>query len=189
MNTPLRANKGSVLLVAMIFSLAIAFALSSYMAVALQSIKNSNRSIHGVSAMNIAETGLEEGLWNINAKIGGSTSFDPSTWTVNGGNATGSFNIATLGQHTSGTTNVYVKNYDGVAGAPTVVAHSLVSIPNQGTVEKWVQVQLQKRSYFATGLVAKESITFNGNNATVDSWPGRSLRHRRWSEGSHPREH
>lgn len=170
MNTPFRENRGSVILVAMIFSLAIAFAISSYMSIAIQSVKNSNRSVHGVSALNIAETGLEEGLWNINAKITGNASFDASVWTVSGLDAVGSFNISNLGQNTSGVTKVYVKNYDGVVAAPTVVAHSIVSLPGQNPVEKWVEVQLQKRSYFATGLVAKESITFNGNNATVDSW-------------------
>ncbi len=170
MSISLRENKGSVLLVSMVFSLAIAFAVTSYLSIAMQSIKSSNRSVHGVSAMNIAETGLEEGLWNVNALVAKTASFGASHWNLSGNDATGTFTVSNLGQNTAGTVNVYVKNYNGIASAPTVVAHSLVYLANQKPVEKWVEVQLQKRSFFASGLVAKKSITFNGNNATVDSW-------------------
>src|SRR5262249_48753570 len=66
----------------------------------------------------------------------------------------------------------YVRNYSGAAGiTPTVVAQSRVTLPNDTrTLTKMLEVQLRRRSKFAMGLVAKNQITFNGNNASVDSW-------------------
>jgi hypothetical protein len=37
-------------------------------------------------------------------------------------------------------------------------------------IEKWLEVTLGQTSKFSNGLVAKNSIFFDGNNATVDSW-------------------
>ena len=37
-------------------------------------------------------------------------------------------------------------------------------------IEKWIEVTLAKTSKFSNGLVAKNSIVFNGNGVTIDSW-------------------
>jgi hypothetical protein len=66
---------------------------------------------------------------------------------------------------------VFIYNYTGVA-APKVISRARVALggTNAAPIEKWIEVQLLKTSKFANGLVAKNSITFDGNNPTVDSW-------------------
>ena len=169
-------QQGSVLIVAMIFSAIIGISLVSYMQLGQTSLKISNNALYNNAAMNLAENGLEEAMHAINKRIS-----DPSySWSSNGwttaspvpaGDArrrlpsSGSY---TFDQGVTGTVRVYVYGYTG--SAPRIVSRSTVSIPRGGTVEKWVEVQLRRTSKFANGLVAKESIQFKGNNATVDSW-------------------
>jgi hypothetical protein len=43
-------------------------------------------------------------------------------------------------------------------------------MPRGAPIEKWIEITLTKRSKFALGLVAKDSIRFSGTNATMDSW-------------------
>jgi len=67
---------------------------------------------------------------------------------------------------------VYVDRFNPPSGVqPIVVARATVTIPNETrTVGKTVEVTLRRRSKFTMGLVARNTITFNGNNASVDSW-------------------
>lgn len=176
------SSKGSVLLTAMLFSVAMAMAVAGYFAVAIQSAKISNRSVQSIAALNVAETGLEEALWAINQRVAGSTtsftaagsigSFSSYNWSTSGSEAIGTFNLtsASLGQNASGVVKVYVQNYDGAAAAPTIVSHAIVTLGDGSSVNRWIKVRLDKRSYFAMGLVAKESLKFNGTNPSVDSW-------------------
>ena len=66
MKTKIKSERGSVLVLAMILSLAIAVAIGSYFSLATGGLKMSNRSYHYSAAMNVAETGLEEAMWSIN---------------------------------------------------------------------------------------------------------------------------
>jgi len=70
-----------------------------------------------------------------------------------------------------GSVRAYIYNYSG-SGSPTIVARSSVQLSGSSTppIEKWIEVQLQKTSKFSGGLIAKNSISFSGNNASVDSW-------------------
>src|SRR5690606_39775808 len=73
--------------------------------------------------------------------------------------------------NTTGTIKVYVDHYNpsGLT-SPRIVALATISIPNSAPITKQVEVTLSKRSYFAMGMVAENTITFGGNNAYVDSW-------------------
>src|SRR2546430_2058971 len=172
MKTNIKSERGSVLILAMIISLAIAVSIGSYFSLASSGMKMSNRSYHYSAAMNVAETGLEEAMWSINQQINGNALAFSSTygWSVSGNDATQKFGGFNLGTNTDGYTNVIVKHYNGVGGAPTLVARAVLTLPQGAPVEKWVEVTLSKRSKFASGLVAKRSITFAGTNPSVDSW-------------------
>jgi hypothetical protein len=78
--------------------------------------------------------------------------------------------VINLSQNATGRYRVYIYDYLGVA-SPKVVSRARITLGSGGTpIEKWVEVTLRKTSKFANGLVAKNSITFQGNNASVDSW-------------------
>jgi Tfp pilus assembly protein PilX len=168
-----RRDRGSLLIVAMILAAVIGISLVSYVQLGRSSLSISNRALYHNGAMNIAENGLEEAMYSINKKIADSS----YSWTANGWTSanSGADMRRTLGpytfdQNSTGTTRVYVVGYSGTA--PKAIARSTITLGGAASrpIEKWVEVQLRKTSKFSNGLVAKQSITFSGNNASVDSW-------------------
>ncbi|MDP3073289.1 MAG: hypothetical protein Q8N18_23560 [Opitutaceae bacterium] len=173
---PARRDRGSLLIVAMLLCAIIGVSLVSYMQLGKTNLSISNRAFYNNAAMNLAENGLEEAMYSINKKIA-DTSY---SWTANGWTAVNSGADArrilptsgsyTFDQNATGTVRVYVYGYQGTA--PKGVARSTITLggATSRTIEKWVEIQLRKTSKFSNGLVAKDSITFSGNNASVDSW-------------------
>jgi len=167
------AERGSLLIVAMLLCAIIGISLVSYINVGRSALKTSNRSLYNNAAMNLAENGLEEAMYSINKLVNDSTySFTGDGWTAVGSDdMKRKWTGTTFDQNATGEVRVYIYNYDGAA-APNIVARALVTVQgdsNKGTVEKWVRVQLRKTSKFANGLVAKQTINFNGS-PQVDSW-------------------
>jgi len=76
-----------------------------------------------------------------------------------------------FGGNTTGSVKVYVSNTSPTGSEkPTVVALSTVESPGTPVNTRMLQVTLSRRSYFANGLVAKDSVTFSGTRVSVDSW-------------------
>lgn len=161
-------QRGSLLIVAMIMAAVLGIAITSYIQLARTNLNVSNRAFYNNAAINLAETGLEEAMWSINQMVDGNGSAW-SGWTTSGNNARRKWTGYAFDQNATGTVRVYVTNYNG-ASNPTLVARSSVAVVGGAPIEKWIQVTLSKRSKFANGLVAKDSIRFSGNNASVDSW-------------------
>jgi hypothetical protein len=182
--SPFRSERGSLLIVSMIMCAIISISLVSYLRLGRTTMVTSNRALYNNAAMNLAENGLEEAMYALNKAVSDSS----FVWTSNGWTACGSGNVNarrrlpsatgtySFDQATTGYVRVYVYNYEGTGAAPKVVARSIVTLggATQRTLEKWVYVQLRTTSKFANGLVAKNSLTFNGNNASVDSWDSHS---------------
>jgi len=166
-------DRGSVLIAALVFSAVIAISIASYLNLSRTTAHISNRALYNNAAMNLAENGLEEAMYSINKKIA-----DPSyNWSGDGwdtstlaGNARRKWSGTTFEQNATGEVRTIVYNYGGSANLK-IVSRALVTLGNGGTpIEKWVEVSLSRTSRFANGLVAKDSIWFKGNNASVDSW-------------------
>ncbi len=163
-----RQQRGSVLLVALFFAMVIALSLGGYMSLVNNTIKSSNRSFYYNGALNLAESGLEQGLWSVNKAVAGAGNAW-TDWTIDGSAARQTFANWDFGPGVTGVVKVRVYNYAG-SSTKRIVARATLSTPNMAPVEKWLSVDLTRRSRFSNGLVAKDSVTFNGNNATVDSW-------------------
>lgn len=173
----LRSDRGSVLIVALILSAVVAISLTSYVRLGVSSQRISNRALYNNAAMNLAENGLEEAMYSINKMVADDT-YDWGDWKNNGtaanSDAWAQFPASgtyTFDQKTTGYVRVYVSNYKGVS-APTIISKATINLGGAASapIEKWVEVKLAKASKFANGLVAKDTILFKGNNATVDSW-------------------
>ncbi len=168
---PVRGQRGSLLIVAMILCAIIGISIASYINVGRSSLTMANRSLYNNGAMNLAENGLEEAMYSINRLVANSSySFTDDGWTpVGTTDMRRKWTGTTFDQNARGEVRVHIYNY---AGTPRVIARSIVTLGGQSTstIEKWIEVRLQKTSKFANGLVAKDSISFSGNNATVDSW-------------------
>lgn len=165
-------SRGSVLIVAMLFAALLAIALSSYVALNTHSLKMANRSFYATEAVNMAENAIEEALWSFNQfNDGVTTAWDG--WNTSGGAAaTRTFTDVCHGANATGSVKVYIDHYNPAAGVqPKVVAQASVMLPGgEQAVTKVVEVKLKRRTMFAGGLVALNRISFNGNNASVDSW-------------------
>lgn len=168
----LHSQRGSLLIVSMIMSAIIGISIVSYIKLGQTSQTIANRALYNNGAMNLAENGMEEAMYSINQLVANPT-YTWSGWTsVNGGvDAQRQWSGYTFDQNATGVVRVYVAHADGVL-APTILARSTVTLggARSAPIEKWIKVQLAMTSKFANGLVAKNTISFSGNNATVDSW-------------------
>jgi hypothetical protein len=154
---------------------AIALTLGSFLSLANQSSRLSYRTFYAGAAMNAAETGLEEAMWSINKRVAGDTDvWAANGWTVtSGGAARRTFTLDPVSGGATVEVKVHVSRANLVGNNPFVLARSIITPPRGAPIERWVNITLSKRSRFAVGLVAKDSIRFNGNNASVDSYDSR----------------
>lgn len=171
-----RSRRGSLLIVAMLLAAGISISLVSYLRLSSTSLRLAQRSFQGVSALNVAETGLEQALYAFNQNLSNGVALNTawSGWTTDAGAHTakrrfpdsGTF---TLASGTSGHVKVFVQNYD-LNGTPLVVAKASVSgADGSSAVEKFLEIQLSRRSLWGYGVVGKSSVRMN-SNAKVDSW-------------------
>jgi len=169
---PRNPEKGSLLIVAMIMAAVIGISIVSYLNLGRTGMEISNRALYNNGAMNLAENGLEQAVYAINQAVADSGySWAGHGWTVSGANARKKWTDYQFGQGTTGMVRAYVYDYTGGA-APRIVARSTVTVGGRGSqlIEKWIEVRMRTTSKFANGLVAKDSINFSGNNASVNSW-------------------
>jgi hypothetical protein len=172
------AQRGSLLIVAMILTAVIGISIASYIRLGLQSQKISNRALYNNAAINLAENGLEEAMYSIN-KMVDDPSYGWTGWSTTGTGVSddakrrfpSSSGTYSFDQNATGYVRVFVYNYKGI-NAPVIVARSTINLGggSSASIEKWVEVVLSRTSKFANGLVAKDSIVFSGGNASVDSW-------------------
>jgi hypothetical protein len=169
LSAPSRSSRrGAVLIVALLLSAVIAISLGSFLSLSTSSSRLAYRGFYSGAAMNAAETGLEYGMWSVNKQLAGNA----SAWTGWGGSphAQRTFDLGTISGGATSQVKVYVNRRDLGGGEPFVVARSIITPPRGAPIEKWIMVTLTKRSRFKAGLIARHTITFKGNNASVDSW-------------------
>ncbi|MBI5423005.1 MAG: hypothetical protein HZA32_02890 [Opitutae bacterium] len=168
-------ERGAVLIVAMLLAAIIAVALASFIKLSTSSLNLGRRNFYGTAALNLAEAGLERALYCVNRNqvdgVALATAWSSADgWTTNSGThvATATFSGFTPGPNATGSTKVYVRNYD-LTGTVLMVAKSTITVPDGGPpLEKFIEVTLASRSVFA-GLVAKTSLR-GDSNLYVDSW-------------------
>lgn len=167
-------RRGSVLLVALLFSAAIALSLGSFLRLASQSTQFANRSFYSGAAMNAAETGLEQAMWAVNQRMAGNAGvWTAEGWTLlPGGAARRTLDLGTLAGGATVQVKLYLSRAD-LSNNPFIIARSIVQPPRGAPLERWIEISLTRRSRFANGLVAKDQIRFSGSNASVDSFDSR----------------
>jgi len=170
----LRRPRGSLLITALLLAAVIGISLASYLQLGRTSLTISNRALYHNAAINLAENGLEEAMYSINKAIADPT-YGWTYWSNDGSgaasNAWREWTGTTFDQNSTGAVRVYVYNYKGSV-APKIVTRAAITLGGAASapIEKWIEVTLRKTSKFSNGLVAKNSIVFNGTNTSVDSW-------------------
>lgn len=139
---------------------------SSFLFRAAQEARLATRSFFQSVALNLAEAGVEEGLYAANS--GGFTS--GNGWSLVSGTTSDYSKSITSGfsfQQASGEIYIRVDSSDSLS--PTVTAIGVVRIPRQPALLKQLRVVSGKRRIWSNGIVVKNTLTFSGN-ATIDSY-------------------
>lgn len=164
-NSRLGSKRGSVLVVALILGIGITLAIGSFIALTVNTSKLSQRSFHANSCVNLAEAGLEEAMYALNNS-------NWTGWATHGSGFDNKYKMISnvdLGQGMRGQTMVVVFNAT-ISPTPTIVSEGK-SFPSIGPViAKQLEIKVRRKSFFATGMVAKDTITFTGGNAVLDSY-------------------
>jgi Tfp pilus assembly protein PilX len=165
-----RTARGAVLIVALLVTALIALALGSYLTLNLSTSRLARQSYQQGTSFHLAEAGAEEAVWSFNQ----ANARNPAAWagwSTENATAWRKFAGFDFGGNTTGSIKVYVNN-TSPAGAekPTVVAMAVVESPGTPPATRMVSVTLSRRSYFANGIVARNTLRFSGLNTSVDSW-------------------
>jgi hypothetical protein len=165
-----KIRRGSVLIVALVIAAVIALGLASFLSLNLTSSRLAKRTVQGYVGLNLAEAGVEEGTWSMNRAAGGDRNAW-SGWAQNGGAAWKKFNDFSFSQGATGWVKVYVSSSaPSTATQPKIISYASIAGSGEAPVTKMLEVSLRRRSYFAQGVVAVETLAFHGNNTSVDSW-------------------
>lgn len=168
-DAPLAQSKerGSVLLVALILAGVIALSLSSYIQLTTQAAKMANRSFYMDAAQNLCDAGMEVALWAMN---------NGNNWS--GAGLTSSASNQYRGTFPSSGNYTFMGNVTGNVKIwadvtndkqPHVVAKATITLVDGSTITKEAEAYIKQSSYFDNGMVAP-TISFSGNNVTVNSW-------------------
>jgi Tfp pilus assembly protein PilX len=165
-----RQPRGAVLIVALLITALIALALGSYLTLNLSTSRLARQSYQQSTAFHLAEAGAEEAVWSFNQ----ANAHNPSAWggwTTQNAAAWRKFSGFDYGGNTTGAVKVYVNNTSpGASDRPSVVALASIESPGTPPATRMIAVTLSRRSYFANGIVARDTLRFSGLNTSVDSW-------------------
>lgn len=181
------SERGSVLIVALLFAVVIAISLTSYIALANNSLKQASRSFYASSAVNLAEAGMEEAIACFNkldlVPVGTPEDAWPG-WTLNNTNydastspftpaATRTFTSFTPGPGASAIVKVFAQHYKGATETgpdPKIVVQSTITQNDGPPIQKIIEVTLRKRTLFGSGVTSILDVTSTGGGISVQSW-------------------
>lgn len=160
-NQTFKSKRGSVMLATVGLAIVGATIIAGYLTMSHNEYKLAQRTLMLQSAMNLAEAGLEEGMDAINTS-------DWTGWSAVGSNGYFSDVTSISFSDTRNTQlRVYVEDYDTL---PILAAEGRITSANGDVVFKQIRVDLARSSVFANGLTAKRTISFSGNNVSVDAY-------------------
>lgn len=158
-----KQNRGSIILPTLLVIMIIATLGFTYLQTSLNEFKMAYRTKDMLSALNLAEGGIEEAMLAMKNKKWG----DYGWTTVATDHYYKMFNHVTLYNGQVGTIRVYASVLD--EDAPIIFAEGEVASP-YGSVKKQIRCDLGKKGIFLNGMTAKEAVVFNGTTVTVDSY-------------------
>ena len=161
------AQDGSAVITVLILAAVTAVISSGFMLRTVQEVRLANRSFYQTSALNLAEAGIEEGLFAANS----STINTANGWTLVSGTTTDYSKTITNGfDFEKATGAIYVRVDNPTGPTPTITAAGVITIANQPKIVKQLRVgSAGAAKIWANGIVAKGNVTFSGS-ADIDSY-------------------
>lgn len=155
------------MITALIFAAVAAVLTAGFLFRSSQEAKLATRSFFQSAALNLAEAGIEEGLYAINT----GTLSAVNGWSAVPSNPNDYVKTMTTGFDFGQATGAIYVRADGANGTnPVITAAGVITIPNQPTIVKQLRISgTGTRHLFANSIVAKSSVTFSGV-ADIDSY-------------------
>ncbi|MDO8543733.1 MAG: hypothetical protein Q7S40_25100 [Opitutaceae bacterium] len=154
------------MLAALVLAAVTAVIASSFLFRAAQEARLASRSYFQSVALNLAEAGIEEGLYASNT-----TALDTANgWSLITGTTDDYSKTITSGfDFQQATGEIYIRVDGGTTLTPTVLAAGVIRIPQQPPMMKQIRVVAGKRQLWSNGLVVKNTLTFSGTTS-IDSY-------------------
>ncbi len=147
---------------------AVAAVIASHLFVrGLQEQRLATRSYYQSVALNLAEAGIEEAMWALNNEWVDST----RGWSDAGDGTGAKVRSVTTGLTLAqGRGEIHLRIDSPATSTPVVLALGRVLLPGQAPVLKQLRVSLSRRTTWANAIVAKGTVTFNGNKVSIDAY-------------------
>jgi len=162
-----RTDRGSAVITVLILAAVTAVIASGFLFRSSQEARLATRSFFQAAALNLAEAGLEEGLYAANTN----SLTSANGWTLVSGSTADYQKIITTGLDFIQASGAIYIRADGATGStPAITATGVISIPNQPRLVKQLRISGRgTRAVFSNALMTKGSITFSGS-ASVDAY-------------------
>lgn len=160
-------ERGSALVTVLLLAAAVAVIASHLFVRGLQEQRLATRAFYMSVALNLAEAGVEEAMWAANNGW-----IDATRGWADAGDGTGAKIRSTTAGLTlaQGTGEIHLRIDSPTSLTPTLTALGIVNLPSQGRVTKQLRVALARRAIWANAIVAKGTVTFNGNRIGIDAY-------------------
>jgi len=162
-STTYHSRQGSVLVIAIIFTLVISIFLGTYLQMATTDLKLSTNGYRYSVLINFAEQGADEAFWAFNND-------DWTGWTQHGNamyREIGQQGIGDRSTNVWAEITVFVEDFDD---EPTLYIEARAVSPNKTDLIKQIKMRLGNSSPFRMGMTAKDKLKFSGGTAKLDSF-------------------
>ncbi len=160
-------GRGSAVITVLVLAAVTALIVAGLLNRAVSESRFANRAFYLAAAVNLAEAGLEEAIYDLNTNAitsGGSWSLAPSS-------TSDYVKIVTSGlKYGQATGAIYLRVDQAASATPVITAAGVLSMPGQANVVKQIRVGGRTSSrIWANTLVARGNITLSGQ-ADIDSY-------------------
>ncbi|MEX0325666.1 MAG: hypothetical protein AB3N33_06220 [Puniceicoccaceae bacterium] len=152
------------MIAALIVTLVTGSLVGLFLSTVTAEARNSYRSRMAFQAVNIAEAGLEYAIYAVKSDV----------WSADGWTSKGSGwyrdrfpRIDIVYRNERRSAKVYAEPNHS---PPRIISEGRIANRNGIVITKQIYIELGNRSLFANGVLAKESIKFNGQNIAIDSY-------------------
>ena len=159
-------EKGVVLVISLLITVALLILITPFLFKLSGEYRNTDRTFKSMAALNLAEAGVEQAIWELNHG-------DISTWT--GDSTTRTLTLSSV-QTSEGDTvgDIVISISNPESSSPVVESTGKILFRNSDTVDRTLSVELAKdlEPIFDNALFANTGISMNGNSF-VDSFDSR----------------
>ena len=153
-------RRGSILIVVISISALMFISMGSFLNLASQQLKTTNKAFFYNACLDLAESGIEDAIWTLNFN-------NFSGWNLIDGEYTKKISNFNIDSTSTAEAFVVIQN---PGSSPKVISEGRVIFANGQKITKQIMIELAPRSMFPNGLTAKNSITFSGGNVAVDAY-------------------